>query len=345
MNEKNESSGIRINKYLSEAGICSRREADRLIEEGKVLIDGIKAVSGQKVLSGMKVCVNGKEVAQEEKKVLLLFHKPRGIVCSTKQQRDEITVTDYLKYPVRIYPIGRLDKDSEGLLLMTNQGELVNGIMRAGNYHEKEYLVTVNKPIDDSFIKKMGSGIPILDTVTRPCVVERTGRQSFRIILTQGLNRQIRRMCEYLGYQVVTLKRIRIMNLQLAGIESGKYREITDSEWKTLSSLIETSSSETVMGTEGNPVKGFERNHHEGEYRKRNNHAERCRNGEKYEGNNDKRNKRAGGTSERSSESVLSGRQRNYEQSGIRRSVRQTGRTGERNRNRSGKQSDGKRRV
>ena len=310
--DKNE---IRINKYLSDAGICSRREADKLIEAGRVMVDGRIAVSGQKIQPPAKVCVDGKEVVQEEKKVLLLFHKPRGIVCSTKKQKDEITVTEFLNYPLRIYPVGRLDKDSEGLLLMTNQGELVNRIMRAGNYHEKEYLVTVNKPIDESFIKAMGSGVPILDTITRPCVVERTGKNSFRIILTQGLNRQIRRMCEYLGYQVTSLKRIRIMNLYLSGIEAGKYREITETEWKTLCRLIESSSSETVIETGG---------HH---------------------GNRDKRNERAGGTFKRGSQGILSGRQRNYEQSGVRQEVRPSGGTGKRNRNRSGKQSDRKRWV
>ena len=197
---------IRINKYLSEAGFCSRREADSLIQNGRVTVEGHKA--------------------EPEEKVLLLFHKPRGVVCSTKKQRQETTVTEYLNYPVRIYPIGRLDKESEGLLLLTNQGDLVNKIMRAGNYHEKEYLVTVNKPVDGEFVKKMSSGIPILDTITRPCFVEKTGRNSFRIILTQGLNRQIRRMCEYLGYHVCTLKRIRIMNLTLDGLKCGEYREI-----------------------------------------------------------------------------------------------------------------------
>ena len=315
MNEMNEQTGIRINKYLSDAGICSRREADRLIAEGKVIVEGVTAVSGQKVFPGEKVCVDGKEVAQEEKKVLLLFHKPRGIVCSTKQQRDEITVTEFLKYPLRIYPVGRLDKESEGLLLMTNQGDLVNRIMRAGNYHEKEYLVTVHKPIDEQFLKQMAGGVPILDTITRPCFVERTGKQSFRIILTQGLNRQIRRMCEYLGYQVTSLKRVRIMNLELSGIEKGAYREITEKEWNTLSRLIESSSSETVIETGG------------------------------LHGDSRKGNKRAGSTSERSGKGVLPGRQRNHEQSGVRQTVRQTGRTGERNRDRSGKQSDRNRRV
>lgn len=306
---------IRINKYLSEAGICSRREADKLIESGRVTVNGKKAVSGQKIQSNEKVYVDGKEVVQEEKKVLLLFHKPKGIVCSTKKQRNETTVTEFMDYPLRIYPVGRLDKDSEGLLLMTNQGELVNKIMRAGNYHEKEYLVTVDKPIDEKFVKMMSSGVPILDTVTRPCIVERIGKKSFRIILTQGLNRQIRRMCEYLGYQVITLKRIRIMNLHLDGIEVGKYRMITEKEWKILSRSIAASSSETVIKTGGN-----------------------------Y-GNSNQRNERAGESFNRSGKSVLSGRQRNHEQSGVRSKVRSSGGTGKGDGDRSGKQSNRKRRV
>ena len=163
---------IRINKYLSEAGFCSRREADSLIQEGRVTVDGRRAEPGEKITSDTVVYVDGKAVKKVEEKVLLLFYKPRGVVCSTKKQRQETTVTEYLNYPLRVYPIGRLDKDSEGLLLLTNQGDLVNKIMRAGNYHEKEYLVTVDKPIDSAFVKKMASGIPILDTITRRCFVE-----------------------------------------------------------------------------------------------------------------------------------------------------------------------------
>ena len=204
---------IRINKYLSDIGVCSRREADRLTEAGRVTANGELVSTGMKILPDAEICIDGKPVKKQEKKILLLFHKPKGIVCSTRQQRNEMTVTEYLDYPVRIYPIGRLDKDSEGLLLLTNEGDLVNRIMKAGNYHEKEYQVTVNKPVTEEFIRGMGGGVPILDTVTRPCKVTKTGKNSFRIILTQGLNRQIRRMCEYFGYKVVTLKRVRIMNL------------------------------------------------------------------------------------------------------------------------------------
>ena len=240
---------IRINKYLSEAGICSRREADRMIEEGRITVNGKKAESGQKVSLEDEVCADSIPVHKNEKKVLLLFNKPRGIVCSTKQQFDETTVTDYLDYPLRVYPVGRLDKESQGLLLLTNEGDLVNKIMRAGNYHEKEYFVTVNKPVDREFVRRMSKGVPVLDTVTRPCRVVQTGECSFRIILTQGLNRQIRRMCRYLGYEVQKLKRIRIMNLTLDGIREGEYREITAQEWEELNHLLESSTSETVIRT------------------------------------------------------------------------------------------------
>ena len=221
---------IRINKYLSEAGFCSRREADSLIQDGRVTVEGHTAEPGEKITADTVVFVDGEPVKKVEKKVLLLFHKPRGVVCSTKKQRQETTVTEYLNYPVRIYPIGRLDKESEGLLLLTNQGDLVNKIMRAGNYHEKEYLVTVNKPVDGGFVRKMSSGVPILDTITRPCFVEKTGRNSFRIILTQGLNRQIRRMCAGAGLQVLRLKRVEEHGVALGTLAPGAWRYLTDEE-------------------------------------------------------------------------------------------------------------------
>lgn len=298
---------IRINKYISDAGICSRREADRMIEEGRITVDGHKALPGERISPNAVVCCDGIPVKQEEKKVLLLFYKPRGIVCSTKQQRQETTVTEYLNYPLRVYPVGRLDKESEGLLLLTNQGDLVNRIMRAGNYHEKEYLVTVDKNITQEFITGMSKGVPILDTVTRPCKIEKTGQKSFRIILTQGLNRQIRRMCEYFGYQVTSLKRVRIMNLTLNGLSEGKYREIDPKEWEEMMERIADSSSETVKKAGG-----------------QNGHIHY-----KYE--------RAGKPAKRGSKSVLSGRQGDHEQSGIRRSVRPASGNGKRNRNRFGK--------
>ena len=235
---------IRINKYLSEAGICSRREADRMIEEGRITVNGKKAESGQKVSLEDEVYADNIPVHKNEKKVLLLFNKPRGIVCSTKQQFDETTVTDYLDYPLRVYPVGRLDKESQGLLLLTNEGDLVNKIMRAGNYHEKEYFVTVNKPVDREFVRRMSKGVPVLDTVTRPCRVVQTGECSFRIILTQGLNRQIRRMCEALGYEVKELRRVRIMNIELGNLKPGEYRKVTDQELNELYELIRDSKSE-----------------------------------------------------------------------------------------------------
>ena len=235
---------IRINKYLSEAGICSRREADRMIEEGRITVNGKKAESGQKVSLEDEVCADNIPVHKNEKKVLLLFNKPRGIVCSTKQQFDETTVTDYLDYPLRVYPVGRLDKESQGLLLLTNEGDLVNKIMRAGNYHEKEYFVTVNKPVDREFVRRMSKGVPVLDTVTRPCRVVQTGECSFRIILTQGLNRQIRRMCGALGYEVKELRRVRIMNIELGNLKPGEYRKVTDQELNELYELIRDSKSE-----------------------------------------------------------------------------------------------------
>ena len=237
---------MRLNKYLSDAGVCSRREADRLVQDGRVMVDGKTAVLGMQIQEGQEILVNGKKVRREEKKVLLLFHKPRGIEC-TANPKIKKNVISYIDYPIRIYYIGRLDKDSEGLLLLTNQGELVNKMMRAGNCHEKEYLVTVDKPVTDDFIKKMSSGVPILGTVTRKCQVEKTGKKTFRIILTQGLNRQIRRMCEYLGYRVERLGRVRVMNLELGDLPVGQYREAAEKELENLKSLIQDSSETTVI--------------------------------------------------------------------------------------------------
>ncbi|MDO5136518.1 MAG: pseudouridine synthase [Eubacteriales bacterium] len=229
-----ESGLVRINKFLSDAGFCSRREADRLLQAGRVWVEGRRASVGERILPGSRVFVDDQEVRKEERKVLLLFYKPQGLVCSTKRQGREMTVTDYLRYPVRIYPVGRLDKDSEGLLLLTNRGELVNDIMRARNYHEKEYVVRVNRPVTPDFLRRMAEGVPILDTVTRPCQVERTGEDTFRIVLTQGLNRQIRRMCQALGYEVTFLRRERIMGLTLEGLKPGQWREITKEEYEAL---------------------------------------------------------------------------------------------------------------
>lgn len=230
--------GIRLNRFLSEAGICSRREADRRIADGRVMIDGKVAQVGQKLLPGQTVACDGIPVSGKDAPVLLAVNKPRGIVCTTSDKDRAENIVEFLDYPVRIYPIGRLDKDSEGLLLMTNEGELVNRILRARYGHEKEYLVTVDKPVTDDFIRKMSAGVEILDTVTRPCEVEKTGKMSFRIILTQGLNRQIRRMCETLGYKVQTLKRIRILNIKLEGLKNGEYREVTAKEREELERIL-----------------------------------------------------------------------------------------------------------
>lgn len=232
----------RINKFLSEAGYCSRRKADQLIDEGRVTINGKVPPMGEKIKTGDVVHVDGQLIsAPEEKFVYLALNKPVGIVCTTDTRVEKDNIIDFINYPKRIFPIGRLDKPSEGLILLTNDGDIVNKILRAKNNHEKEYIVTVNKPITKDFIQKMGSGIPILDTVTKRCFVEQINRNTFRIILTQGLNRQIRRMCEYLDYRVVKLKRTRIMNIEL-DLPTGQYRELTNKELADLNKLLEGSS-------------------------------------------------------------------------------------------------------
>lgn len=236
---------MRLNKFLSDAGYCSRREADRLTQQGLVTIDGRRAVFGDQVQEGQEVCVKGKPVKPRSADVLLAFHKPRGVEC-TSQKKVKNNIVDYINYPLRIYPVGRLDKDSQGLILMTNQGDIVNKIMRSGNAHEKEYVVRVNREITQEFLDHMAGGVPILDTVTRPCRVVKTGKKTFRIILTQGLNRQIRRMCQYLGYEVVTLKRLRIMNIELGDLKPGEYREVTKAEKQVLFAMIENSSNTPV---------------------------------------------------------------------------------------------------
>ncbi len=237
-----EEQGIRLNKYLSEAGVCSRREADRLTSQGRVAVDGGTASMGQKVLPGQQVCVDGKAVGGKERPVLLLVNKPSGVVCTTAEFKGEKNIVDLVNYPIRVYPVGRLDKESEGLILMTNQGELVNKILRRGNAHSKEYLVKVNKPVTSEFLQAMAKGVPILDTVTAPCRIEKTGPQEFRIILVQGLNRQIRRMCEYFDYRVRGLRRVRVMNFTVDGIPVGSYREATSEEYGALQELLKDSS-------------------------------------------------------------------------------------------------------
>ena len=223
--DRQNEAGVRLNKWIAESGFCSRREADRLISEGKVTIDGRTGVLGDKVLPGMKV----REAVVKTKKVYIALNKPAGVVC-TADPREPMNVVDYVGHPERIFPIGRLDKDSEGLLLMTNDGEIVNRILRAAGGHEKEYVVTVNKVITDDFLKQMAEGVPILDTVTLPCRIIKEDKQRFRIILVQGLNRQIRRMCEALGYRVTHLTRERVMNIQLGHLKPGHWRNLTPTE-------------------------------------------------------------------------------------------------------------------
>lgn len=247
MEKAGETQGMRLNKYLSDVGVCSRRQADKYIGEGKVSIDGHTAVMGEKVFPGQRVVCCGKPaVRSEEKKVLLAFNKPKGIVCTTSS-RDKNNIIDFIGYEKRVYPIGRLDKDSEGLILLTNEGELSDQILRGSNYHEKEYVVTLNKDISDADLQKLREGVPVLDTVTRPCRVYRLRSNIFRIILTQGMNRQIRRMCEYLGYRVVYLKRIRIMNIMIDGIPKGEYREVTQEEWKELKRMLNDRRQEKII--------------------------------------------------------------------------------------------------
>lgn len=225
---------VRLNKYLSDAGFCSRREADRMVEQGRIMVDGVRAVQGMRVLPSQRIVVDGRVVGYEKEKIILAMNKPAGVVCTTTDRFKEQNIVDFIHYPKRIYPVGRLDKNSEGLILMTNQGEIVNKILKASNYHEKEYVVTVNKPVTPEFLAAMQKGVPILDTVTRPCKIKKEGKRTFRIILTQGLNRQIRRMCEYLGYRVEKLSRVRIMNICLGELPVGAYRVLTEEEIREL---------------------------------------------------------------------------------------------------------------
>ena len=240
-NQMNETKSTRINKYLSEIGFCSRRAGDKLILENRVTINGTVPEMGTKISPDDEVRVDGKLVSTpEDKHVYIAFNKPVGIVCTTDIKAEKDNIIDYIKYPKRIFPIGRLDKPSEGLILLTNDGDIVNKILRARNNHEKEYLVTVNKPVNAEFLRKMRNGIPVLDIITRKCVVEQTDKFKFRIILTQGLNRQIRRMCEYLDYNVLKLKRIRIMNIHL-DVPIGKWRYLSPEELAEINQSVSTS--------------------------------------------------------------------------------------------------------
>ena len=225
--------GIRLNKYIASSGLCSRREADTLIESGKVTINGEVALQGSKVMDGDIVLVNGRKVTPDDDMVYIAFNKPLGVTCTT-DRRDPSNIIDYIGFDERIFPVGRLDKNSSGLILLTNDGSIVNKLLRAENGHEKEYLVMVNRPYDKNFLRSMESGVPVLGQLTLPCKLKPAGDRAFKIILHQGLNRQIRRMCEYLGYKVTRLKRIRFMNISLGDLETGKWRYLTASEKKEL---------------------------------------------------------------------------------------------------------------
>ncbi|MCU7613282.1 23S rRNA pseudouridine(2604) synthase RluF [Chryseobacterium sp. GMJ5] len=232
----------RINKYLSEVGYCSRRAADKLLEEGRITVNGKIPEMGTKISDEDVVEVDGKPIREsQDKPIYIAFNKPVGIVCTTDTKRERDNIIEFINHPKRIFPVGRLDKPSEGLILLTNDGDIVNKILRARNNHEKEYLVRVDKPITTKFLEKMRNGVPILDTVTKKCEVERIDAMTFRIVLTQGLNRQIRRMCEFLGFEVKKLKRIRIMNIKL-DLPIGKWRDLTDEELSQLNILLEDST-------------------------------------------------------------------------------------------------------
>ena len=239
--QSNEAQGKRLNKFIADSGYCSRREADRLIQEGRVTIDGRVGSLGDKVLPGMRVLCDGHALSGRGEKVYIMLNKPRGIVC-TADPREPMNVVDYVGYPIRIFPVGRLDKDSEGLLLLTSDGEIVNRLLRAAGGHEKEYEVEVDRPLTREFMERMMRGVPILDTVTLPCKLRRTGERSFNLILVQGLNRQIRRMCEALGYNVRRLRRVRINSLRIGNLAPGQWRELTEGEVAALMASIAHSS-------------------------------------------------------------------------------------------------------
>ena len=237
----------RLNKYISETGFCSRREADKLIESGRVRVNNAQPEMGQKVSDLDVITVDGKSLKEKPKRVYIAYNKPVGITCTT-ERKIRSNIVNAINYPERIFPIGRLDRPSEGLIFLTNEGDIVNKILRAGNNHEKEYVVSVDRPINSRFIERMAGGIPILDTVTKKCHVKKTGDREFTIVLAQGLNRQIRRMCEYLGYEVVTLKRVRIMNVKLDGLRSGQWRHLSEREMHEINSSI-ASSAKTEEGS------------------------------------------------------------------------------------------------
>ena len=251
-----DATGKRLNKFISESGVCSRREADKFIEQKRVTINGKLPELGTKVMAGDVVKLDGKPIgaspADKKDRVYIAYHKPIGITCTTERQVKG-NIVDAIKHPQRIFPIGRLDKPSEGLILLTSDGDIVNKILRAENAHDKEYVVTVNQPVSERFVQRMAKGVPILGTVTQPCQVTALGRNRFKIILTQGLNRQIRRMCEFLGYEVTKLKRTRIMNIELAGLQPGQWRDLTEQEMHTLNQALQGSRKTSVKAEKNRP--------------------------------------------------------------------------------------------
>ena len=248
----------RLNKFISDTGFCSRREADKYIEEGRVTVNGIKPEMGTKVTTDDTVMIDGRPLNNKPKFVFIAYNKPVGITCTT-ERKIQSNIIRAVNHRERIFPIGRLDRPSEGLIFLTNEGDMVNKILRAGNNHEKEYVVQVDKPINSQFIKKMAGGIPILGTVTKRCKVKQTGDRQFSIILTQGLNRQIRRMCEFLGYEVVTLQRTRIMNITLKGLRPGQWRDLTDKEMALINSAIEGSGKTEELSVDPNKRVDFKK--------------------------------------------------------------------------------------
>ena len=246
--DKSNDNSVSLNKYISSTGICSRREADRFIEEGLVKINGTVAQKGNRVFPGDQVLLKGQPLKAKPPALYLAFNKPVGIVCTT-DPREPKNIISFINHSQRLFPIGRLDKPSQGLIILTNDGDIVNKILRAGIQHEKEYSVVVDRPINNRFLQRMSQGIPILGTVTQPCVVDQIDKATFRIILTQGLNRQIRRMCEYLGYEVTKLKRIRIMNVDMSGLKVGQWRELTAQEIKGINAMVRTSSKTEEAST------------------------------------------------------------------------------------------------
>jgi len=253
MDRSNENS-ISLNKYIAATGRCSRREADVLIKNGNVTLNGVVATPGNRVFEGDEVLINGDPLQSKPRPVYIIFNKPRGIVCTT-EKRERNNIIDYINYHERLFPIGRLDKPSEGLIFLTNDGDIVNKILRAGNKHEKEYIVTVKQPVTQKFLREMSNGIPILGTVTKKCKVEQINKFTFRIILVQGLNRQIRRMCEYLDYDVIALSRVRIMNIKLGNLPTGQWREFSKVELEILQASVQNSSKVSAAQTENKKKK------------------------------------------------------------------------------------------